>query len=74
MNLSVAVRMDQDAVLYSVCPTQRFIYDVVVMPACHLGDGLAQMGQMPPCSFQRNINLRFPCRDFSIFTPKRSSR
>ena len=44
MNLSVAVRVDQDAVLYSVCPTQRFIDDVVVVPACHLGDGLATDG------------------------------
>ena len=41
MNLSVAVWMDQDAVLCIVCPTQRFIHDVVVVPSRYLGDGLA---------------------------------
>src|SRR5262249_18544918 len=41
MNLSVAVWMDQDAVLCLVCPTQRFIHDVVVVPSRYWGDGLA---------------------------------
>src|SRR5215813_6188219 len=36
--------------------------------------GWLQTGQMPPCSFQRYINLRLPRRVLSIFTPKRSSR
>ena len=40
MNLSVAVGMNQDAVLCVVCATQRFVHDVVVVPARYLGDGL----------------------------------
>ena len=40
MDLSVAVRMNEDAVLCAVCATQRFIHDVVVMPSRYLGDGL----------------------------------
>ncbi len=40
MNLSVAVGMDQDAVLRTVYATQRFVYDVVVMPASYLRDRL----------------------------------
>ena len=40
MNLSVAIGMDQDAVLCTVCASQRFINDVVVVPTCYLRNGL----------------------------------
>ena len=40
MNLSVAIGMDQHAVFSPVCPTQRFIHDVVVVPTCHFRDRL----------------------------------
>ena len=40
MNLSVAIGMDQDAVLCTVCAPQRFIHDVVVMPSCYVRNGL----------------------------------
>jgi hypothetical protein len=36
MNLFVAIGMDQDAVLCTVCASQRFVYDVVVVPTCYL--------------------------------------
>ena len=31
MNLSVAIGMDQDAVLCGVCAAYRFVHDVVIM-------------------------------------------
>ena len=40
MNLSVAVGMNQDAVLCALSTTQRFVDDVVVVPTRGLGDGL----------------------------------
>jgi hypothetical protein len=44
MNLSVAIGMDQDAVLCSVCAAQRFAHDVVIMPPRDLRDGLGADG------------------------------
>src|SRR5262249_46368980 len=41
MNLSVAVWMDQDAVLCVVCPTECFIHNVVVVPSRYLGNRMA---------------------------------
>src|ERR671925_87813 len=41
MNLSVPIGMNQDAVLCTICATQRLVHDVVVVPARYLGDGLA---------------------------------
>src|ERR687887_1254003 len=41
MNLSVAVWMDQDAVLCVVCPTKCFIHNVVVVPSRYLGNRMA---------------------------------
>ncbi len=40
MNLSVAIGMNQDAVLCAVCTSMRFINDVVVMPTCYMRNGL----------------------------------
>ena len=40
MNLSVAIGMDQDAVLCVICAAQCFVNDVVVMPACYVRNGL----------------------------------
>ena len=40
MNLSVAIGMNQDAVLCTVCAAHRFVDDVVVVPTRHLRDGL----------------------------------
>src|SRR5207249_4027130 len=40
MNLLVAIGMDQDAVLCTICTPQRFVDDVVVMPACYVRHGL----------------------------------
>src|SRR5713101_570679 len=40
MNLSVAIGMNQDAVLCGVCTAQRFVHDVVIMPSRDLRDGL----------------------------------
>jgi len=40
MNLSVAIGMNQDAVLCGVCTAQRLVYDVVIMPPRYLRDGL----------------------------------
>ncbi len=44
MNLSVAIGMDQDAVLYGICAAQRFVHDVVIMPPRDLRDGLGADG------------------------------
>src|SRR5919197_1501927 len=41
MNLSVAVWMDQDAVLCVVCPTECFIHNMVVVPSRYLGNRMA---------------------------------
>src|SRR5262249_48801159 len=41
MNLSVAVWMDQGAVLCVVCPTECFIHNVVVVPSRYLGNRMA---------------------------------
>ena len=41
MNLSVAIGMDQDAVLCVVCAAQRFVNNVVVVPACYVRHGLS---------------------------------
>src|SRR5947209_7329824 len=40
MNLSVAIGMNQHTVVSPVCPTQRFIHDVVVVPTGHCRDQL----------------------------------
>ena len=40
MNLSVAIGMDQYTVVCSVCPIQRFIHDVVVVPPGQFCDRL----------------------------------
>ena len=40
MNLSVTIGVNQDAVLCTICATQRLVHDVVVVPARYLGDGL----------------------------------
>lgn len=40
MNLSVAIGMDQYTVVCLVCPTQRLIDDVVVVPTGHFRDRL----------------------------------
>ena len=40
MNLSVAIGMNQDAVLYPVCAPHRFVHDMVVMPRCYVRDWL----------------------------------
>lgn len=40
MNLSVAIGMNQHAVVPPVCPPQRFIHDVVVVPTGHFRDQL----------------------------------
>ena len=44
MNLSVAIGMDQDAVLCVVCAAQRFVHNVVVVPACYVRNGLIADG------------------------------
>ena len=44
MNLSVAIGMDQDAVLCVVCTPQRFVNDVVVVPACYVRNRLVADG------------------------------
>ena len=44
MNLSVAIGMDQDAVLCVVCAAQRFVHNVVVVPACYMRNGLSADG------------------------------
>jgi hypothetical protein len=40
MNLFVAIGMDQDAVLCTVCAAHRFVDDVVVVPPRHVGNRL----------------------------------
>src|SRR5205823_6103727 len=40
MNLSVAMGMNQDAILCGICAAHRFVDDVVVMPARHLRERL----------------------------------
>ena len=67
MHLSVAIGMHQDAVLCTICSTQRFIHDVVVVPARHLRDGLGTdradaswffpEGHQPPFSLQGLFHL-----------------
>jgi len=44
MNLSMAIGMDQDAVLCGVCAAQRFVHDVVIMPPRDVRDGLGADG------------------------------
>jgi hypothetical protein len=40
MNLSVAIGMDQHTVVSPVCPTERFIHNMVVVPTGHFRDRL----------------------------------
>jgi len=40
MHVSVAIGMNQDAVLCTVCASHRSVNDVVVVPPCHLRDWL----------------------------------
>lgn len=40
MHLSVAIGMNQDAVVCAVCASHHFVDDVVVVPACHVCDRL----------------------------------
>ena len=44
MNLSVTIGMDQDAVLCVVCAAQRFVNNMVVVPACYVRNGLSADG------------------------------
>ena len=44
MNLSVAIGMDQYTVVCLVCPPQRLIDDVVVVPACYVRNRLVADG------------------------------
>ena len=44
MNLSVAIGMDQDAVLCGVCAAHCFVHDVVIMPPRDLRNGLGADG------------------------------
>ena len=44
MNLPVTVRMNKDAVFYSIRTSQCLVDNVVVVPACHFRDGLVTDG------------------------------
>ena len=64
MNLSVAMRMNQNTVTLPSVPPHRFVDDVVVVPTRHVCDRLVQTGQLPPCSFQRWARFVFLAGSF----------
>ena len=60
MNLSVTIGMNQDAVLCTICATQRLVHDVVVVPARYLGDGLVTHWTDASLFFPQVQQLAFP--------------
>ena len=74
MNLSVAIGMNQDAVLCSVCATHRFVDDMVIVPAGQMCDRLGTDRAVAALLFPQVGQGTFSLQGFSIFTPRRSSR
>ena len=67
MNLSVTIGMNQDAVLCTICATQRLVHDVVVVPARYLGDGLVTHWADASLFFPQVQQFAFPVQGLFHF-------